>query len=95
MYHLQLQVQTVQDLPLRNVYPEKCTKPFETSVAIYQPTGSNVNRSPETSIAMTLWFPEKWMFYCRVAPNKLSRRIVAFGVNTLLCLEVFMLFRLQ
>jgi len=39
MYRLQLLGQAVQDLPLRNVYPEKCTKPFETLVAIYQPTG--------------------------------------------------------
>ena len=63
MYRLQLQVQAVQGLPLRNVYPEKCTKPVETSVAIYQPTGSNVNRSLEISFAMTLWIPETWMFY--------------------------------
>ena len=63
MYRLQLQVQAVQGLPLRNVYPEKCTKPFKTSVAIYQPTGRNVNRSLETSIAMTLWILEKWMIY--------------------------------
>jgi len=56
---LQLQFQAVQGLPLRNVYPEKCTKLFETSVAIYQPTGSNVNKSLQTSIAMTLWIPER------------------------------------
>jgi len=63
MYRLQLQAQAVQGLPLRNVYPEKCTKPFETSVAIYHPTGNNVNRSLQTSIAMAIWIPEKWMFY--------------------------------
>ena len=69
MYRLQLQGQAVKGLPLRKVYPEKCTKPFETSVAIYHSTGSNVNRSLKTSFAMTLWIPEKWMFYWRVAPN--------------------------
>ena len=63
MYRLQILVQAAQGLPLRYVYPEKCTKPFETSVAIDQPTGSDVNRSLETSIAMTPWIPEKWMFY--------------------------------
>ena len=63
MYRLQLQIQAVQGLPLTNVYPEKCTKPFETSVAIYQPTGNNINTSLETSFAMNLWVPEKWMFY--------------------------------
>jgi len=62
MYRLQLQVQAVQGLPLRNVYPEKCTKLFETSVAIYQTTGNNVNRSLQTSIAITFWIPEKWIF---------------------------------
>jgi len=62
MHRLQLQVQAVQGLPLENVYTEKCTKPSETSVTIYQPTGSNVNRSLETTIAMALWIPEKWMF---------------------------------
>jgi len=63
MYRLHLQVQAFQGLPLGNVYTEECTKPFETSVAIYQPTGSNVNRSLQTSIAMTFWIPEKWLFY--------------------------------
>jgi len=63
MYRLHLQGQAVQGLPLRNVYPEKCTKPLKTSVAIYQSIGSNINSSLETSIAMTLWIPEKWMFY--------------------------------